>query len=127
VILQPLGKIEIMKRRLFKSKIHRATVTQADVDYEGSVSIDEHLMDAADIVPYEEVHIWDVTNGARLVTYALPAERRSGVICINGAAAHLINPGNLVIIATFTEIEDKDVKGFEPTVVFVNKENAISP
>jgi len=116
-----------MKRRLFKSKIHRATVTQADVDYEGSVSIDEHLMDAADIVPYEEVHIWDVTNGARLVTYALPAERRSGVICINGAAAHLINPGNLVIIATFTEIEDKDVKGFEPTVVFVNKENAISP
>ncbi len=127
MILQPLGKIKIMKRRLFKSKIHRATVTQADVDYEGSVSIDEHLMDAADIVPYEEVHIWDVTNGARLTTYALPAKRRSGVICINGAAAHLINPGNLVIIATFAEIEDKDIKGFQPTVVFVNKENAISP
>lgn len=127
MILQPLGKIEIMKRRLFKSKIHRATVTQADVDYEGSISIDELLMDAADIVPYEEVHIWDVTNGARLITYALPAERGSGVICINGAAAHLINPGNLVIIATFTEIEDKDITGFQPTVVFVNKENSISP
>ena len=110
---------------MFKSKIHRATVTHADVDYEGSVSIDRHLMEAANILPHEEVHVWDVTNGARLVTYALEAEPHSGVVCLNGAAAHLINPGDLVILATFAEMEEQEAQGFEPDVVFVDEDNSI--
>lgn len=110
---------------MFKSKIHRATVTHADVDYEGSVSIDRHLMEAANILPHEEVHVWDVTNGARLVTYALEAEPHSGVVCLNGAAAHLINPGDLVILATFAEMEEQEAQGFEPEVVFVDEDNSI--
>ena len=90
-----------MRRTLFKSKIHRATVTQADLDYEGSVTIDAELMRAADILPYEKVHIWNRTNGSRLETYALEAPAGSGVICVNGAAAHHAQPGDIVIIATF--------------------------
>ena len=109
----------------FKSKIHRATVTHADVDYEGSVSIDRHLMEAANILSHEEVHVWDVTNGKRLVTYALEAEPHSGVVCLNGAAAHLINPGDLVILATFAEMEEQEAQGFEPAVVFVDEDNSI--
>lgn len=118
--------MDLMRRKLFKSKIHRATVTHADVNYEGSVSIDASLMEAADILPFEEVHIWDVTNGSRLVTYALPADPGTGVICINGAAAHLVNPGNLVIIATFADMEDDKAREFKPTVVFVDEKNRIS-
>src|SRR6201986_3918945 len=96
-----------MRRTLFRSKIHRATVTQADLDYEGSVTIDATLMRAADILPYEKVHIWNRTNGARLETYALEGEAGSGVICVNGAAAHLARPGDMVIIATFAEAADE--------------------
>ena len=92
-----------MRRRMFASKIHRATVTVADVDYEGSVTIDADLLDTAGILEWEEVHIWDVTNGARLSTYAIAGPRGSGVIGINGAAAHLVHPGDLVILATFGE------------------------
>ncbi len=108
---------------LFKSKIHRATVTHADLDYEGSVTISGELLDAADILEHEQVHIWNVTQGTRLVTYALRGDAHSGVICINGAAAHLANPGDKVIIATFAEVEAAEAKGWQPTVVFVDDEN----
>ena len=94
-----------MRRTFFKSKIDRATVTHADLDYEGSVSIDEDLMDAAGFLEYEAVHVWNITRGTRLQTYAIKGERGSGIICINGAAAHLNRPGDMVILATFAEME----------------------
>ena len=115
-----------MRRRMFLSKIHRATVTQADLDYEGSITIDADLLDASGILPHEEVNIWDVTNGNRLATYALAGPRGSGVICINGAAAHLIDPGDIVILATFGELEDAEARTHVPTVVFVDGDNRIS-
>lgn len=114
-----------MRRRMFASKIHRATVTHADVDYEGSVTIDADLLDAAGILEWEEVHIWDVTNGARLSTYAIAGRRGSGVIGINGAAAHLVQPGDLVILATFGEFDHTEALVHEPTVVFVDDENRV--
>jgi aspartate 1-decarboxylase len=114
-----------MRRTFFKSKIHRATVTHADLDYEGSVSIDEDLMDAAGIWEYEAVHIWNITRGTRLQTYAIRGERGSGVICINGAAAHLNRPGDLVILATFAELEEAEARAHEPKVVLVDRENRI--
>jgi aspartate 1-decarboxylase len=108
---------------MFKSKIHRATVTHADLHYEGSVSIDQDLLERADILPYEAVDIWNVTRGTRLTTYALAAPRGSGVVCINGAAAHLNRPGDLVIIATFAEMDDAEARRHEPTVVRVDGDN----
>jgi aspartate 1-decarboxylase len=111
---------------MFLAKIHRATVTQADLDYEGSITIDADLLDAAGIVAHEEVHIWDVTNGSRLATYALEGPRGSGVICINGAAAHLVSVGDVVILATFGELEDAEARGHRPTVVFVDGDNRVS-
>jgi aspartate 1-decarboxylase len=116
-----------MRRILFKSKIHRATVTQADLDYEGSVTIDVNLLRAADILPYEKVAVWNVTRGTRLETYALEGEAGSGVICINGAAAHLNKPGDVVILATFAEVEEAEVRGWKPTVVFVDGQNRMVP
>jgi aspartate 1-decarboxylase len=116
-----------MRRILFKSKIHRATVTQADLDYEGSVTIDSHLLRAADILPFEKVAVWNVTQGTRLETYALEGEAGSGVICINGAAAHLNKPGDLVILATFVEVEEHEAVNWKPTVVFVDEKNRIVP
>jgi aspartate 1-decarboxylase len=116
-----------MRRLLFKSKIHRATVTQADLDYEGSVTIDRDLLRAADILPYEKVAVWNVTRGTRLETYALEGPSGSGVICINGAAAHLNQPGDLVILATFAEVEEAELAGWKPTVVFVDGHNRIVP
>lgn len=115
-----------MRRRMFASKIHRATVTVADVDYEGSVTIDRDLLDAAGILEWEEVHIWDVTNGNRLSTYAIAGPSGSGVIGINGAAAHLMHPGDLVILATFAEMDEDEAAAHEPTVVFVDEHNRIS-
>lgn len=112
-----------MRRILFKSKIHRATVTQADLDYEGSVTIDRDLLQAADILPFEKVAVWNVTRGTRLETYALEGEAGSGVICINGAAAHLNQPGDLVILATFAEVEEAELANWKPTVVFVDGKN----
>ncbi len=114
-----------MRRTFFKSKIHRATVTQADLDYEGSVTIDEDLMDAAGIWDYEAVHVWNITRGTRLQTYAIKGARGSGVICINGAAAHLNKPGDMVILATFAEAEESEARGFKPTVVLVDGKNRI--
>lgn len=114
-----------MRRSLFKSKIHRATVTDADLEYEGSVTIDERLMQAADIAPYERVDIWNVTNGSRLFTYALPGEPGSGVVCINGAAARHAQRGDKVIIATFAEVEESEVRGWKPIVVRVDEHNRV--
>jgi aspartate 1-decarboxylase len=114
-----------MRRRMFASKIHRATVTVADVDYEGSVTIDQDLLDTAGILEWEEVHIWDVTNGARLATYAISGPRGSGVIGINGAAAHLIHPGDIVILATFVELDDAEAREHTPTAVFVDGDNRV--
>jgi aspartate 1-decarboxylase len=119
------GPAEVLSRSLFKSKIHRATVTHADVEYEGSVTIDVALLEAADILPHEEVHIWNVTRGSRLSTYALEGERGSGVVCINGAAAHLNQPGDLVIIATFAQISERTARQHRPTVVLVDEKNQI--
>ena len=112
-----------IRLHLFKSKIHRATVTHADLDYEGSVTISGELLDAAGILEHEQVHIWNVTQGTRLVTYALRGDADSGVICINGAAAHLANPGDKVILATFAEVDAAEAVGWEPTVVFVDDAN----
>ena len=101
-----------MMLRMFKSKIHRATVTQADMDYEGSVSIDEDLLELANILPHESVDIWNVTRGTRLTTYALKATRGGREICINGAAAHLMTPGDVVIIATFCQMDATAAQDF---------------
>ncbi len=112
-----------MQRRMFLSKIHRATVTHADLDYEGSVTIDKDLMDAAGMLENEEVHIWNVTQGTRLVTYTLAGPHGSGVICVNGAAAHLMAPGDLVILATYANMSDEEARTHVPTVVMVDENN----
>lgn len=114
-----------MRRTMLKSKIHRATVTQADVHYEGSLTLDPHLLRAADIVPYEEVHVWNVTRGSRFRTYAMLGEIDSGVVCANGAAALLVEPGDLVIIATFTTLEDAELDEYRPKLVMVDERNRI--
>ena len=114
-----------MRRTIFKSKIHRATVTHADLDYEGSVTLDADLMRAADILPYEQVAIWNVTRGSRLETYALEGAAGSGVVCVNGAAAHHNRPGDLVIVATFAEMEEAEARAHQPTVVLVDEQNRI--
>lgn len=112
-----------MLRNMFKSKIHRATVTHADLHYVGSVTIDADLLEASDILPGELVSIVDVTNGARLETYTIAGERGSGVIGINGAAAHLVDPGDLVIIISYAQMEDAEARAFVPRVVHVNEQN----
>ncbi|MBI3410307.1 MAG: aspartate 1-decarboxylase [Planctomycetes bacterium] len=114
-----------MKRYMLKSKIHRAKITQADVNYEGSLTLDQELLHAGDIVPYEEVHVWNVTRGTRFRTYAMLGEQGSGTVCANGAAALLVEPGDLVIIATFTMVDDEDMKAFQPRIVFVDENNRI--
>jgi aspartate 1-decarboxylase len=114
-----------MRLSMFKSKIHRATVTEANVDYEGSVTIDQDLMDAANMLAWEEVHVWDVDNGARLVTYILPGPRGSGVVCVNGAAAHQIKPGHRVILATYASMEEEEARQHRPMVILVDEDNRI--
>jgi aspartate 1-decarboxylase len=114
-----------MNRTLLKSKIHRATVTEANVEYEGSVTIDRDLLEAADMLPYERVDIWNCTNGNRLSTYVIEGERGAGQICINGAAAHLMKPGDKVIIASWCEVPDAEARGFDAKRVFVDHENRI--
>ena len=112
-----------MQLQMFKSKIHRATVTQADLDYEGSVTIDQELLDLSGILPHEAVHVWNVTRGTRLMTYALSGTPGSRVICINGAAAHLASPGDIVIIAAFCQLDESDARSHQPTVVLVDANN----
>jgi aspartate 1-decarboxylase len=115
-----------MRRTLLKSKIHRATVTQADLDYVGSVTIDQDLMRAANVVEHERIEIYNITNGNRFATYAIHGEAGSGVICINGAAAHLASPGDLVILATYAEYDETELEGHRPLVVHVDENNAAS-
>ena len=110
---------------MMKSKLHRATVTETNLDYEGSLTIDMDLLEAADILPNEQIHVWDVTNGARLVTYALAGKRGSGEICVNGAGAHLIKTGDVIIIATYAELEDAEARVHLPRVVFLERGNKI--
>lgn len=112
-----------MRRSMLKSKIHRARVTDADVNYEGSITLDASLMRSADILPWEKVYIWDVTSGVRLETYAIPGKENSGVVCINGAAAHHVKVGDQVIIATFAELDEKDCRNFEPKRILVDEKN----
>ena len=114
-----------MMRIMMKSKIHRATVTQADLDYVGSVTLDAALMEAADLLEGEQVAIVDITNGARIETYVIPGERGSGVIGINGAAAHLVHPGDLVIIMSYALVTDAEARALDPKVVHVDEKNRI--
>lgn len=116
-----------MQRTLLKSKIHRATVTDANLHYEGSVTIDRRLMELADIVPFEQVHIYNVTNGNRLVTYAITGEPGSGTICINGAAAHLVSPGHLIIICAYGAVDSEKLCSFQPCVIHVDEANHPAP
>jgi aspartate 1-decarboxylase len=115
-----------MQRFMLKSKLHRATVTDADLHYEGSISIDEGLMEAAEIIPYEKVAIYDVSNGERFTTYAIKGERGSGVICLNGAAARKVSRGDLIIIATYVLMDDADAKSWSPKCVLLDEQNRIT-
>jgi aspartate 1-decarboxylase len=113
-------------RTVLKSKIHRARVTQADLHYEGSITIDPDLLDAADILPFEQVHVLDVDNGARLTTYAIEGARGSGQVCINGAAARLVSAGDTVIILTYDTVTDAEAREHEPALVYVDVQNRIA-
>ena len=114
-----------MKRTLLKSKIHRATVTDASLHYEGSITIDPLLMEATDIVEWEQVDVYDINNGNRLTTYAISGKKGSGVICLNGAAARLVQVGDLVIICSYAEYSEDERKQHEPRIVLVNEKNKI--
>ncbi len=115
-----------MMRCMLKGKIHRATVTGADLHYEGSVTIDRVLMEAADILPYEEVRIYNVSNGERLETYAIPGDAHSGVICLNGAAAHKVAVGDIVIIACYGLADASEARNWKPRPVYVDAANRIA-
>lgn len=112
-----------MQRQMLKSKIHRATVTDCDVDYIGSITIDTELMAGADMITNEQVYVWDVDNGARFVTYVIDGEAGSGTMQVNGAAAHLVEPGHKIIVATFGSYDEKDLERYDPVVVHVDDDN----
>jgi aspartate 1-decarboxylase len=114
-------------RTMLKSKIHRARVTDANVDYEGSITIDSTLMAKADILPYEQVHVLNINNGARFTTYAIEGEAGRGDICINGAAARLAVRGDIVIILSYTQVPEGETKDYRPKIVHVNEKNVIVP
>jgi len=114
-----------MFKIMMKSKIHRARVTESNLHYEGSITIDEALMEEADILPYEQVEIYNVTNGERFTTYAIKGERNSGIICINGAAAHKAKKDDLIIIVTYASYDEKELASFQPKKVYVDNKNKI--
>ncbi len=114
-----------MRRIMCKSKIHRATVTQAELHYEGSLTVDSDLLDAADIVPYERVQVCNINNGERFETYIIPGKRRSGTICLNGAAARLGAVGDEIIIITYATYTDEEIKNYKPTVIILDKQNKV--
>jgi aspartate 1-decarboxylase len=116
-----------MERRMMKSKIHRARVTESNLDYEGSITIDSVLMEKANIIPYEQVDILNVTNGERFTTYAIKGEENSGVICINGAAAHKGRKDDIVIIVTYATYTESELAGFKPQKVYVDELNHVKP
>lgn len=113
-------------RTILKSKIHRATVTDANIGYEGSISVDPDLLDAADILPYEKVWVLDVDNGSRLTTYAIEGERGSGDMCVNGAAARLVHKGDTVIVLTYETVDDEKARKARPRMVYVDRMNRIA-
>ena len=112
-------------RIMLKSKIHRARVTEVNIDYEGSITIDRNLLEAADILPYEQVQVLNINNGVRFATYAIVGEAGRGEICLNGAAARLAAKGDTVIILTYCNVDEEELKGFEPRLVYVDEKNAI--
>lgn len=114
-----------MKRMMCKSKIHRAVITDADLNYEGSITLDPDLLEAADIRAYEQVHVVDVNNGSRFETYTIPGERGSGQVIVNGAAARLVQPGDLAIIISYATYEESELEGWQPTFVHVDEHNRI--
>ena len=114
-----------MRRIILKSKIHKAVVTETNIDYEGSLTLDENLMEAAQMMPYEQVHVYNITNGERFVTYIIKGERDSGVVGINGAAAHKAEKGDKLIIATYVELEEDEMDFFMPKVLILNENNKI--
>lgn len=114
-----------MQRTMLKSKLHRVRVTHSELHYEGSCAIDETLLEAADIREYQQIEIYNITNGERFTTYAIRAERDSGIISVNGAAARKANPGDLVIIATYAIYDELELQKFEPTLVYVDEHNRI--
>jgi aspartate 1-decarboxylase len=113
-------------RVMMKSKIHRATVTGANIGYEGSITLDPILMEAADILPYEQVHVLDVNNGSRLVTYAIEGTRGHGEVVVNGAAARLVEEGDIVIVITYKDVAEEEARAYQPSLVYVDAENRIS-
>jgi len=115
--------MEHVLRFMLKSKIHRATVTDADIHYEGSITVDRRLMDLADLVPYEQVNVWDLENGNRLVTYVIEGAPDSGEVCINGAAARLVHKGDRVIISSFVSVPEPEASRYHPRIVFVDELN----
>jgi aspartate 1-decarboxylase len=115
-----------VQRQMLKSKLHRATVTGCDPDYVGSITLDPELMRAADLLPNEQVHVWDIANGARFVTYAIEGEPGSGAVQLNGAAARLVNEGHKVIVASFGAYDERDLDGYSPIVVHVDDRNEIA-
>lgn len=115
-----------MNITMLKSKLHRVTVTHSELDYEGSCAIDQRLLDAANILPFEQVHIYNIANGERFTTYAIPALRDSGIIGVNGAAAHKASPNDLLIICAYTELEAKEATHFKPQLVYVDANNRIT-
>lgn len=114
-----------MQRFMLKSKLHRAVATDSDLHYEGSISIDENLMDAADLIPHEKVDIYNISNGERLSTYVIPGGRDSGTICLNGAAARKASRGDLIIIASYVAVDDHEAKGWSPKRVLLDTDNKI--
>src|SRR6185312_7905747 len=116
----------LMQRQMLKSKIHRATITDCDVDYVGSITLDPELMRQADLLVNEQVHVWDIDNGARFVTYAIEGAQGSGTVQVNGAAARLVRTGDKVIIASFGAFDEKDLERYSPVVVHVNDENEVT-
>ena len=115
-----------MHKTMLNAKLHRVTVTHSELDYEGSVAIDSALLDAAQIREYEQVEVYNVTNGERFTTYAIRAERNSGIISVNGAAAHRADPGDVVIICTYVSLDETELMQFKPKLVYVDKQNRIS-
>lgn len=114
-----------MLRTLLKSKIHRATVTDANLEYEGSLTLDPLLMEAAEILPYERIEVYNLENGERFATYVIPGERGKGEVVLNGAAAHLARRGNLVILCTYVQLPEEEARGHQPTLVYVDKKNRV--
>lgn len=112
-----------MRRTMMRSKLHRVTVTQAELHYVGSLTLDRDLMDAADLLPNEQVHVVDIESGARLVTYVIEGPRGSGTVCVNGAAARLVHPGDSVIVISYAEMEDAEARNWVPRVVLVDDDN----